>query len=190
MTADAVPRWRAALLAGEPHELTTDELLAEFNRDFATPTLTARQLRQWTEFGLVPKPRRRVPPQASDGVVRALYPWWTVHVVAELLGERSRGTKLAALRATAAERLARWQHDPLVDPAVALAMAHAIPPAVPLALQRAVDAYLEQYGRSYRGGLPPGVKTTLVLYNNDGFQETIAIPRPQPPRPHKDRKPD
>src|SRR4051812_9758448 len=71
------PRWRAALLAGEPCEYTNDELIAEINAAFAAPVLTPRRLRNWTELGLVPKPARRVPPAAADGVPRALYPWWT-----------------------------------------------------------------------------------------------------------------
>jgi hypothetical protein len=176
-----IPRWRAALLAGEPCEYTNDELLAELNDPAAAPVLTPRRLRNWTELGLVPKPTRRVPPQAADGVPRALYPWWTVHVLADLLAERARGTKLARLQATAAERLARWEREPPVDPAAARALSRPAPPAVPVVLQRAVQAYTRRYGSAFPGGLPEGVRAELVLTDGQGFRETIPIPAPRAP---------
>jgi hypothetical protein len=181
--SEPVPRWRAAMLNGEPCEYTNDELIAELNATLPQPVLTPRRLRNWTELGLLPKPTRRVPPQAADGVVRALYPWWTVHVLADLLAERARGTKLARLRATAAERLARWEHEPPVDADVARALSRPVPPAVPVVLQRAIQTYVRHYGSYYRGGLPEGVRAELVLADGQGFREVIAIPRPRAPRP-------
>lgn len=179
MTEDAVPRWRAAILAGESHELTTEELLAEFNRDFATPTITARQLKRWAAYGLLPPARRRVPPCATDGIARKLYPYWAVYVVAELLAAQSRGVKLAELLATTPERLTRWEHDPLVDPAAALAHATRVPASmtsIPRALQRSAWEYAERGAREHGMSAPRAV--FLTVHDDNGEQVRVEIRRP------------
>lgn len=181
---DTVPRWRAALLAGAPYEFTTEELLAEFNRDFATPTITARRLKSWATYGLLPPSRRRVPPGATDGIARALYPHWTVYVIAELLGEQSRGAKIAELLATTPERLARWEHDPLVDPAAARASATRVPgitSIIPRALQRSAWDYAERAARER--GMAALHTIFLTMQDDDGEQVSVEIRRP-PPLPH------
>jgi hypothetical protein len=190
VVGEPVPRWRVAMLAGEPYAYTNDELIAELNAAFAAPVLTPRRLRNWTELGLVPKPARRVPPTAADGIPRALYPWWTVHVLTDLVTERAQGTKLARLRATAAARLARWEHEAGrdVDPAAAAALSRPALPAVPVVLQRAIQAYARRYGSAYPGGLPAGVRAELVLSDGRGFREVVAIPPPRAPRPRQGRR--
>jgi len=175
------PRWRRT---GQPWQFTGEELLDDFNRGMSL--ITSRQLRHWTEIGLVPKPERRVPPGATDGIVRALYPWWTIHVLFEIFQERSRGVKLAELRQTADERIARWRTHPLVDPAAARAAAVQIPPALPKALQRAVWDYLGRYAQQ-RADLPSDLHVVIALSDGHGFRQGIDIPPPPPPRSRKAR---
>jgi len=165
------PRWRAAMSAGEAAQFTVDELLGELHG-----ALTRRQLTSWGSYGLLPTPERRVPPGAPDRVARALYPWWTVHVIFELLQERAGGTKLTELQATAQERIERWRNHPLVNPDVARAMAFQAPPAIPRGLQRAAWEYAELYARAHRQTLARGI--TIVLHDGAGNQEAVLINPP------------
>ncbi len=94
--AKVEPRW---LAAGPPYRLTRGELLRELRGKGYE--ITERQLRRWGELGMLPPPVRRVPPGATDGIVRALYPGWTLTLVARLLADIQGGARIADLQAAA-----------------------------------------------------------------------------------------
>jgi hypothetical protein len=153
---------------------TVDDLVQKL-----TGLLTPRQIKRWTAEGLLPSPQRRVPAGATDGVVRALYPWWTVRVIAEVLLEQARGAKLTELRATAGERIDRWRNDPLARPGFAPDLARQFPPAIPRALQRAAWEYAEAYARQF--GIDPANVLTLDLYGGKDGIKRVRIGKPGSP---------
>ncbi len=63
--------------------LTRAELLTELRR--LGYGMTDRQLRDWVTDGILPRPERRLPPGATDGIARAVYPEWMIGVISDLL---------------------------------------------------------------------------------------------------------
>lgn len=84
------PRWRRA---GPPYHLTRAELLDELRR--RGYTITAQTLQKWARAGLIPRPARRRPPGATDGVARAMYAAALLPVLERLLRESGPGLPLA-----------------------------------------------------------------------------------------------
>lgn len=150
---------------------TIDQLIEQFGGG-----VSRRQIQRWADDGLLPAPDRRAPEGATDGIARALYPWWTVHVLHEIMIERARGTKLVELRATAAERIEKWRNDPLVHPGVAIDRAVRVPSPVSRALQRAAWDYAERHAREFGQESPRAV--TLSIHDGAGNRTTIEIGHP------------
>lgn len=101
------PRWQRA---GPPYQFTREELqeeLASFGFE-----ITARQIRSWVSYGLIPRPIQQVPPLAPDGVARALYPAWVLFVLWRLLDKHRQGATIAQLKEIAPELIEHYQDNP------------------------------------------------------------------------------
>jgi len=100
------PRWK---IAGAPYLLTRDELLQEV-RSFGYD-LSDRRVRDWVTQNIIPRPMRRLPAQATDGIARSLYPAFMVAVIKDLLEAelRDQVTTREALRQMAPQRIQYWQ---------------------------------------------------------------------------------
>jgi len=91
-------RW---LRTDPPYEFTRDELLAIVRS--AGFDISEHQLRSWVSYGVLPRPDRRLPAGATDGVARALYPRHVSHLLLYLLQDAKDGAQLAELKIKAAE---------------------------------------------------------------------------------------
>jgi len=151
--------------ASAPAYLTL-ELLAQLH-----PHFTARQLTSWTTYRLLPPVKRRVPPGATDGIARKRYPWWTPHLLAELLREQQAGATIRELQQGSAARLARWSGAPCTSPPVP-------PPPTPPVDMRTRRAV---WGYATRLPHPPDDDdeyVVIVVYAADGTKTTIPVLRP------------
>jgi hypothetical protein len=92
------PRWR---MSGPPYQFTREELINILKT--AGYELSERQLRSWATAGLIPHPERRLPPGATDGIARALYPKYVVPLLQVLLQFARDGATMAELKALAPE---------------------------------------------------------------------------------------
>jgi hypothetical protein len=179
-----------------PPLMTREAVLAELHeRGYQ---ISERQLRSWVTYGILPRPIRRVPKGATDGVARALYPVWMVDVIAYLVHEMARGVsreKLKFMAPTVIQALeltykmeqigsrttpdtfdAVW--DQVIDDDVVSALDYLPappPPRIPRALQRAVQDYAERVALA--SGTPI-THITLDLMDADGKKTTIALPAP------------
>lgn len=138
--------------------------------------VSRHQFKRYAAAGLLPTPEKRVPPGATDGVPRALYPWWTIYVLNDVIRQRASGARMADLQATATERIERWASHPLVKPGAMLDLAVQVPPDVPRALQRAAWEYAARYATAFDQLLAKGV--TIALHDGDGGVRHIPIWRP------------
>jgi len=197
-TTEAEPRW---LVAGPPYEFTRGELL-ELLHIMGHP-MTERRLRNWADADLLPPPTRRtVPPRATDGVARALYPVWTIALLAKLCqrseGNETIGEMQAALPEIHATVVPWGEHDFGLD----LLLKHRVislrdgrpiarrlgegfstaklsidEPQMTRALQRAAWDYAADYTSH-----APAERLYLVVISENGERLTVAIPPPPPPR--------
>jgi len=195
----AEPRW---LTAGPPYEFTRAELL-EALAILGNP-ISDGHLRSWANRGLLPPPSRRtVPPGATDGIVRALYPVWTVALLARLLDRSQRNETIEQLRTALPEELReleRWAgRDHGVDllmktrligiqadgqpfarrpdegwPTATLTM---LAPKITRDLQRAAWECAEDYVTRAHG-MRRVDHVVMVIFDEDGRRITTEIPPP------------
>lgn len=202
--AKVEPRW---LAAGPPYEFTRGELL-EALRIMGHP-MTERRLRTWADRDLLPPPSRRaVPPGATDGVVRALYPAWTIPVLEQLLHESQHNKTIAELQEVAPKASALWAsvaqekgdlgllasfglvieidgRPSATDEANYPARAKLTgPPRITRALQRAAWDYAADFADKYN---KPVKRLRITIEGEDGVYSTLRIPAPPPPQARKNR---
>ena len=104
VTTTAEPRWKAA---GPPYLLTRDELLSELHK--LGYQMSDRQIRDWVTDKIIPRPTHRLPPGATDGIARALYPAWLLVVITKLLQEIDRGASRAEAQHLAQPLIEQWR---------------------------------------------------------------------------------
>ncbi len=196
------PRW---LAAGPPYEFTRGELL-ELLEAMGQP-MTERQLRNWADRGLLPPPSRRtIPPGATDGVVRALYPLWVLALLSRLYSRSQRDNEtIEEMKAALPElrqNLESWaeleQGRDLLMKARLIFLRDGRPFAarpgsmptmtatlvdkgITRALQRAAWAWAEDY-TARAGHVKPPFSVKVVLTNAEGASDVTTIPPPPPPR--------
>ncbi len=87
------PRWD---VSGPPYQFTREELIDVLKS--VGYEMSERQLRSWATAGLIPHPERRLPPGATDGVARAIYPKEVFNRLLWLLPLAADGVKIAELK--------------------------------------------------------------------------------------------
>ncbi len=178
------PRWD---ISGPPYRYTREELLDILKT--AGYELSDRQLRSWAAQGLIPRPERRLPPGATDGVARAIYPKYTLAVLLSLLQHARDGATIGELKALAPkyEDLFRSQPEDepssISNPPIVHISASRGRIAQPLtwkrgnrALERAITSYAEQYEKRRGVALTEAV---LTLRTADGEEVNITFRPPQ-----------
>jgi len=145
---------------------------------------TERQLRSWVSYGVIPPPTRRLPPRATDGKARALYPVWMFFVLMDLLDAARSGATIAELKEAAPGRIRVAKERLLSDNLLLQVDAEGqvirtYTPPVPRALQRDIRAYADRYGEQSGTDIQ---RVELVLRCEDGQAVTIPI-HPTPATP-------
>lgn len=134
----------------QPRLLTRDEVVTAL-RDQGVEISTTK-LRFWEQQRILPRPNRQLPPWATDGKARALYPEWSVQVIKDLLSLVAKGISLAELSYSAPTH---------IEIAAMLAAADAsrfwVSPPIELAWYTVTSG---ADGRSW-SGLPPKVSRAL-----------------------------
>jgi len=173
--ADAEPRWKAA---GEPYQLTRDELVDNLRHRFKYD-VTARQLRAWQAYGILPKPLRAVPRGATDGKPRALYPHYMFLTILELCERWEAGATRDELKDAAPDLLRKYRQNTAIEMPEEGQKSTGFP-RVPRAVQRAVWEYVARVAE-------PALfdRVILTLETKVGGNIEIAI-RPPPPRQKSD----
>ncbi len=102
----AEPRWKTS---GPPYLLTRDELLQELRS--SGYVLSDRRVRDWVTQNIIPRPTRRLPAHATDGIARSMYPAFMVAVIKDLLGAElsNQATTREELRQIASRLIPYWQ---------------------------------------------------------------------------------
>lgn len=169
-TADTDPRW---VKAGPPYLLTRDELVEELEK--RQINISARQLRSWASYGLLPKTTRRIPPGATDGVARALYQIGIIKIIQNILIALSVGQTLESMKSRAGAWIKESQDEdhsfiPVdeKDPVKALELERA---AV-----AAVRAYADYYARSLGHSLTGA--TSEMVFSNGTHHKLFIWPKP------------
>ena len=191
------PRW---LVAGPPYEFTRGELL-ELMQIMGLP-MTESRLRYWADQRLLPAPSRRtVPPGATDGIVRALYPVWTIGLLSVLHERSRRNETIAQLQAAIPALLEEMESWAARGDGLDLLMKHQlialeddrpiarrkgeswpvatltpIQPRITRALQRAAWESAEDYAA--RSSMNPPLRVVLLILDEDGKRITTVIPPP------------
>ncbi len=202
------PRW---LVVGPPYEFTRQELL-ELLAIMGKP-MTERQLRSWAEYNLLPGPIRRVvPPGASDGVARALYPVWTIALLEDLLARSQDNKTIEELREELPRLCEIYAREAEADDGLQLlarrglviavdGQPHATthetypPRARALTAWPRVTRSLQRAAWDIVAAQPsprkPIKRLLLTFMDEDGEQQAaIRIPPPPPPRAKRARKGD
>ena len=166
---ESEPRWKAA---GEPYQWTRDELV-DYLRHLKHH-VTARQLRSWQAYGILPKPIRTLPPGSTDGRARTLYPRYMLLTIIDLLERAREGATRDELKAEAPELIRKYRRN---DAGELPEDGFDTPgwPRIPRALQRAVWDYLASIGDdSYFD------RALLTLETKVSGNIEIPIKRPPP----------
>jgi hypothetical protein len=155
------PRWWTA---GPPYLLTRDELLDELHKRGLY--ISERQIRSWVSYGLLPKPIRRVPSGATDGVARALYPLWIIGVIGELYFSTHNvqpKKTLQWLKKHTQKRIQRWEgQDASFIPTTPRDQGKSA--ELEEAVIRAIRAYAEHFAQGM--GRPIVQATAEILFAN------------------------
>ncbi len=181
-----------------PPMLTRDQILEELLG--MGYQVTEWQLRSWAAYGLLPRPLRRVPEGATDGVARALYPAWMVDAIAFMIHELAQGVSRANLKAIMPdvisseqtmyemERIGSWAGNDDEFEAIQRKLLYEDieastkrlpappPPRIPRALMRAAHEYAR---RVAEGSGTPVASISLEIQLENGETQTIAIPSPE-----------
>ncbi len=170
-TEHTEPRW---VTAGPPYLLTRDELVDELEK--RRLNVTARQVRAWVSYGLIPKPIRRVPSGSSDSLARALYPISTIRLIQKILIGMSVGQSIEHLK----QRAPVWieegkEEDSSFIPTIP--RDHAKTAELERAAVDALRAYAQHYGQGLGHSL---VKATSEMVFGGGNHHRLYI-WPKPP---------
>ena len=170
-TIDTQPRWYTA---GAPYLLTRDELVDELEK--RQIHVTARQIRSWVSYGLLPKPIRRVPLGASDGIARALYPISTIGIIQKVLIGMSVGQSIEHLKQHVPVWIEQWdEEDKSFIPTLPR------DPAKTAELERAAVEALRTYANHYAQGLGRTLVNAMSrMVFSDGTHHQIFV-WPKPP---------
>lgn len=186
---DAKERWRRAGVNPSTGGLTRAELVGQMRAE--GHGVTERQLRSWGVYGLLPKPQRVVPPGATDGVVRAVYPLWTIFYLDKLLRDVENGATIEELQVRAPEDMRYWAESggAMAPPLDAPNQSYVrltkeggsdqppLRPRLSRELRRAAWKHVEQI-MTNTGRTPADIELTI----RDPAGETIAtVPIPPPP---------
>ena len=177
------PRWD---VSGPPYQFTREELIDILKT--AGYELSERQLRSWATYGLIPRPERRLPPGATDGIARAVYPKYVVPLLQTLLQFARDGASMAELKAQAPKYERMFSRGAGADdmspelgtnPPIAY-MTTAGKQVTPVhtwkrglrGIERAIETYATRFEEQN------GVKlsrATLTLHTQDGHEFTIGF---------------
>ena len=171
--AEVEPRWKAV---GPPYQWTRDELVDElhhFKHD-----VTTRQIRAWQAYGILPKPIRAVPPGATDGKARALYPHYMFLAILHLLELYEAGATRDTLKWAAPDIIRKCRQNTAVElPEEGLKAGGW--PRVSRALQRAVWEHVARIAE-------PDLFDRVLLTLETKVGGNIEIPISPPPVRQKD----
>jgi hypothetical protein len=170
---DALQAWASDMLAPA---LTREELVEQLSKVHVE--MSARQMRSWASYGIIPPPTRRAPPGSVDGKARALYPPWMFHVLLALfIAAEKKGATIADLKAMAPGLLRRAQEEYVSDSLFVRLDESGLPvrlltPRIPRGLHRALWSYAERYNT--QSGAPVQ-RMTLTLHCDDGRDIQVPI---------------
>jgi hypothetical protein len=184
------PRWKRA---GPPYLLTRDEFFEELQNQRMNINISERQLRSWVSYGLLPRPVRRAPPGANDGVARALYPIWIMGLIFDVQYRLAMGQHIDDVKKYVPALTEVWQkREHLFLPRAPMESTEyqPLPPGIWDAAMHGMERALWSYTSHLLEISEKRVAhAVLTLWFEDGSQR-IASLEPYPPEQEKDQLTD